>query len=444
MKYFFIAILLLPCTIISAQSEYLQSGPMVSYSTMMEVGLWAQTTESADVYFEYWVPGNPGLRYKTEVIQTTKEKAFVAFTVADLIEPGTTYNYSLYINDAFIPRPYPLEFETQSLWQWRNDAPDFTFATGSCAFVSEAKYDRPGKPYGSGYQIFDNIYTKDPNFMLWLGDNVYLREADWNSKTGIQYRYTHTRSIAEMQALLGSVHHYGIWDDHDYGHNNSDRSYPLKDITQETFRSFFPSPNYTFKEGITSHFHWSDCEFFLLDNRYWRTPNDRLDIEEHEILGDEQIEWLIDKLVNSWAPFKFIAVGNPFINPLETKEIFNRYGKAERLKILNAIKELDIRGVIFLTGDVHHTELSMLDLEGAYPIYDLTVSPLTSGVGGHGAEDNPLQVDGTLLKQKNFGLLSVSGATGERVLTIEVFDTEGVLLWTKEIEAKNLRAKRKK
>jgi len=153
---------------------------------------------------------------------------------------------------------------------------------------------------------------------------------------------------------------------------------------------------------------------------------------------------LIDKLVNSWAPFKFVAIGNPFINPLETKEIFNRYGHAERQKILDAIKALDIRGVIFLTGDVHHTELSMLDLEGAYPIYDLTISPLTSGVGGHGAEDNPLQIEGTLTKQKNFGLLNISGPKGERILTIEVYDTEGLLLWTKKIEAKNLRAKRKK
>ena len=60
--------------------------------------------------------------------------------------------------------------------------------------------------------------------MLWLGDNIYTREVDFYSLSGYQKRYTHTRNIKEMQPLLSNTHHYAIWDDHDYGPNNTDRS----------------------------------------------------------------------------------------------------------------------------------------------------------------------------------------------------------------------------
>ncbi len=424
---------------ISAQVEFLQSGPMVGYSTMKEVLLWVQTNKSARIHFEYWNCDNPSAIFETKQITTTKENAFIARLLADQLEPSNHYEYRLYINDNRVDRPYQLEFESQPIWLWRGDAPDFSFATGSCAYISEEKYDRPGTPYGSQYQIFEDIYKREPNFMLWLGDNTYLREADWNSKTGIHYRYTHTRSTPKMQAMLGSIHQYAIWDDHDYGPNNSDRSYPMKKVTEETFKLFFANPNYIFDEGITGNFQWADCEFFLLDNRYWRTPNKRTDIDNHEIIGEAQMQWLLDALVNSYAPFKFIAIGGQFLNPLKSHERHANFAPQERLKLIKAIEELKIDGVIFLTGDVHHTELTKLDLENGYPLYDLTISPLTSGVAGRGAEDNPLQVDGTLVKKKTYAHINVYGTRQERAIEIKVYDSNGVEQWKKEIKASDLK-----
>jgi alkaline phosphatase D len=115
-------------------------------------------------------------------------------------------------------------------------------AVGSCAYIGEAQYDRPGDPYGGDYQIFTNIHQDQPALMLWLGDNTYLREVDWHSRSGIQHRFTHTRSLSEMQPLLASTHHYAIWDDHDYGPNNSDRSFIFKDIVTDIFCDFWGNP----------------------------------------------------------------------------------------------------------------------------------------------------------------------------------------------------------
>ena len=35
------------------------------------------------------------------------------------------------------------------------DPPDLKIALGSCAFINEEKYDRPGDPYGGNYEIFE-------------------------------------------------------------------------------------------------------------------------------------------------------------------------------------------------------------------------------------------------------------------------------------------------
>lgn len=420
--------------------ELLQSGPMVGYSTMREVLLWAQTTEPAEVHFAYWPSASKKSQAEeTAKVRTEKHTAFVAKAVVGDLEPGITYNYALYINGKEVKRPYPLEFQTQTLWQYRTDPPAFSFTFGSCAYINEKKYDRPGDPYGGDYQIFTSIAEKDPDFMIWGGDNMYLREADWNSRTGIMHRFTHTRSNEEMQPLLASVHHYATWDDHDYGPNNSDRSFPQKHITEEAFNLFWGNlnTNVTGAGGVTNRFTWADCEFFLLDNRYFRSPNFRK-TGERQMLGEAQIQWLIDALRNSRAPFKFVVMGGQAINDYAYFENYATFPE-ERAKLFSLLAAEDIPGVIFLTGDRHHTILSKMERPADYPLYDLTCSSLTASAHGPREQENSYRVEGTAVGERNFSVLSVSGPRKDRVLKIEVFDVEGESLWDYTIKASELR-----
>ncbi len=423
-----------------AQADLLQSGPMVGYSTMKEVLLWVQTKGPAEVHFVYYEQEQEDPKFQTEKVQTQAPQAFTAKAIAK-VEPGKKYQYALYINNVKVERPYPLEFQSQTLWQWRTDPPSFRFALGSCAYVNEAEYDRPGNPYGGEYEIFEAIHEVQPDFMLWTGDNTYLREADWNSKTGILHRYTHTRSLPEMQALLASAHHYAIWDDHDFGPNNSDRSYWLKDFTLATFQQFWGNPNYGVGGGISGTFEWADCQFFLLDNRYFRTPNNGI-LDQKHLLGEEQLQWLIEALINSQAPFKFVVIGGQVLNPvIETwSENYLKY-PSERTQLFQAIRQNKIPGVIFLSGDRHHTELSKQERSGTYPLYELTVSPLTAGpVGDRGLEEaNTYRVADTYYGQRNFGLLEVSGPRTDRQLRITIHNKDGQEVWTKEIKASELK-----
>ena len=109
----------------------------------------------------------------------------------------------------------------------------------------------------------------------------------------------------------------------------------------------------------------------------------------------------------------------------------------ERALLFDAIDELNIRGVVFLSGDRHNSELSKLKLPGGNWVYDLTVSPLTSGSYDHEDEPNNNREAGTMVGIRNYGVLNVSGPRKERVLTMTVKDAEGNALWTRSIDTRN-------
>lgn len=429
----FTFIFLLFSTSIFSQKSLLQSGPMLGYSDMMETMLWVQTNAPADVQIIYWDMKNPTEKKYTEITKTKKSDGYTAHLLADEVQPGKKYEYQLRINGQPIELNYPTIFQTQTLWQWRTDPPAFKVALGSCSYVGETEYDRPGSPYGGGYEIFTTIDSMRPDIMLWLGDNTYLREVDWFTRTGFLHRYTHTRSLPELQPLLASTHNYAIWDDHDYGPNDSDRSFIHKEMAKEIFDSFWANPTSGLSEngGTTTYFQWQDCEFFMLDNRSFRSPN-RRQTGECTLLGEKQIEWLIDALAASRAPFKFIAIGGQVLTTHKSHETYVNLCPKERTYILKKIGEEGIKNVIFLTGDRHHTELNLLENSAGNAIYDFTVSPLTSGVNTR-PEDNSLRVENTLVKERNFGIMEISGPRTERILTLRIFDKNGKELWVKEI-----------
>jgi alkaline phosphatase D len=305
------------------------------------------------------------------------------------------------------------------LWRWRGAPPDFRFVIGSCAYINDLPYDRPGEPYGGEYGIFEAIAQQRPDFMLWLGDNIYLREPDWNSETGILYRYTHTRRLPELQRLWRACPHYATWDDHDFGPNDADRSFWNAAAARRAFCLFWPNPSYgvpAAPEGITTFFEWSDAEFFLLDNRTYRAPNKRK-TGDRSFLGSAQLEWLIDALKSSRATFKFVACGGQILNTSQGYENMIGYAE-ERERLLRRIEEEGISGVVFLSGDRHFSEISRLRLNNGQVLYEITSSPLTAKAFSDAVErdKNALRVEGTLIAQRNFVMISITGPERDRRL----------------------------
>lgn len=422
-----------------AQDTPLQAGPMVGYSEMREVAIWVQTTRPSDVRVHYWDTDDPTSRAETSVVSTREGTANTAEVRVVGLEPGRRYEYEVEIDGEVARVDWSLGFQTQTLWQWRTDPPEFRLVVGSCFYVNDPPYDRPGAPYGAGFEILQSMLAARPDAMIWLGDNVYLREADWYSRSGIEYRYTHTRSLPELQPLLGSVHHYATWDDHDYGPDNADWTWREKETAREVFDLFWANPSTGTPEfgGVATSFQWGDAEFFMIDDRWYRSSENRK--SDRRMLGP-QLEWLIDGLASSRATFKVVVSGSQVLNPDARFESFATFPE-ERARLLSAIRENDIPGVLFLTGDVHFSVLTRMPRHGTYPLYDITVSPLTAGPTDtdESRNQNHLIVPGTLYADRNFATLDFSGPREDRTLIVAVRASDGREIWRREIRATELR-----
>ncbi|MFM8595958.1 MAG: alkaline phosphatase D family protein [Flavobacteriales bacterium] len=432
MKNFLIALLLFLTNFnLIAQ---IQNGPMIGYVQEKEVALWVQTTKNEDVQFALRLVGEKKWTY-TQVYKTKEADAFVCQQVVEKLKPAKKYEYRVVINGHLESPIGPQIIETQASLKIKQKAVDFAFAVGSCAYINEEGFDRPGKPYGGDYQIFDAVYQSSPKFVMWLGDNIYFRNADLTTRSAMTHRYSYSRALPELQKLLANIPQYAIWDDHDFGPNDSDGNFEKKTTTKELFELFWANPaaNNSNLQGITTQFEWSDCQFFLLDNRYERSAISQ-DAGVKTILGPTQLDWLKSELLQSKATFKFVAIGGQFLN---TAPVFENYAAngfdKERQEIIDFIYQYQIKNVVFLTGDRHHSELSVLNEMGKPIIYDLTVSPLTSGVHDALNEANALRVDGSHIAQRNFGVLKVEGAFKARVLSIEIKDATGTTIWETKI-----------
>lgn len=414
------------------QAQVMINGPMPGYTDMQEATIWMQCQGPCSARLEYWAIDKPDSILRTPVQDSEASRAHAMDFIMDQVVPGTTYGYRPVVNGQVVDVGQPLSFRTQPLWKFRTDPPEFTMALGSCVYINEPKYDRPGTPYGGGYEIFNSIADKKPDLMLWLGDNIYLREPDWGTRTGFLHRYTHTRSTPEMQRLLRSTHHYAVWDDHDFGSNDADGSFVNGALAREMFDLFWPNPTCGVPgvEGITSAFNQSDVDFFLMDDRTFRVPAD-VTTSEPAMLGKAQLDWLIRALKYSDASFKLVAVGSQV---LSTSAIYENYATmaSERNELLRRIEAEGIRGVVFLTGDRHFTELSSMPLKDGGMIHDLTVSALTSGTY-KATDQNDFRVEGSVVEQRNFATLTFTGKKNERTMTVRVFDGKGTQLWERAI-----------
>ncbi len=413
-----------------AQKAKIIAGPMLGYVEKTEAMVWVQLSASIAVE---WVLTPEGRTDSALVFGPVTGEAKDSFAVkirATGLKPGKAYSSKIRLagkaSEGF-------SFKTQPLWEYRSDPPTIKMALGSCAYINEPPFDRPGKPYGSNYKIFEAIAKQKPNLMMWTGDNTYLREIDWSSESGILHRYSHTRRLPEMQNLLKSCAHYAAWDDHDFGPNDADRSWYLKRQTKAAFEAFWPNPNFDVAEtgGVSGAFSYGDIQVFMMDDRYNRAPNNWPDSTK-DYWGDKQLNWLLESLSASKASFKLVVNGGQVLNPAKVHENMANYA-SERNKLLSELNRLKIKNVIFLTGDRHHTELTKLTLPNI-TLWDLTCSPLTSGTHPPMQEGNYLQEPGTLVSEHNFGVLSFSGSLKNRLMKISILNSDGTVVWERELK----------
>ena len=434
---------------LAQQTKPLISGPWAGNVELRTAMIWLEVSPSVKRISVSFYPISDSKNIQTVFFKGECGNAFNPVKIElNGLEFGTTYQYDINLDGKKIALPYSTQFTTKDLWQYRKPAPDFSFLTGSCAYFNEPKYDRPGKPYGVDSSIFETMAKTPADFHVWLGDNWYTREVDYNSVWGLNYRASHDRSFQVLQEFMAKMPQYAIWDDHDYGPNDAGKSYIFKNESRTIFKNYWLNPSYGEEDkGIYTKVSYADVDLFLTDDRFFRSEDETPDSingqvnNNKDFFGKQQMEWLKNALLFSNATFKIIVTGSQVLNTFNKYECMQHY-PYEYNMLINFLSEQKIKGVLFLTGDRHHSEVIKMKRTDLYPLYDITVSPYTSGiskVAKSPEENNPQREPNTLIEAQNFAKFSFSGKKGERILKVAFIGTKGDKLGEWSIDEKSIK-----
>lgn len=284
---------------------------------------------------------------------------------------------------------------------------DVTFAVGSCAELSSPERE----------EIFTSILTKKPDFFFWLGDNTYYKSSEWNDSTLMAEAWTRRHASPPLAAMMSAIPQRAIWDDHDYGPNDGDSTYALREVSAKIFSSVWKDTPFEYVRY--NDLRWverkGDVVWIGLDDRTHRGPVGT------QVLGRGQLNWLTSVLEHhSDARVIFVAVGSQVLNLAPSFENLIRYPE-ERMDLLDRCAASKAP-VVFLTGDRHHGEVEVLTHRGVRLI-EICSSPLTSKVfppRSPETEENTTIV-GKPISEPHFTCVNVT----EDGLFVEYFNTNG-------------------
>ena len=268
------------------------------------------------------------------------------------------------------------------------DTGNVRIAFGSCSKLNQ---------YADG-PVYEAIAEEKPDFSIFVGDNIYFivgdggkrhnattgPRGDWSFYESMVARHLETRVHPDLQRMFRTVPSYAVWDDHDYCANNEDSTNPLKQEATLAFKRVWANPAYGTRNtaGIFSSFRHGPVEVFLMDDRthkYSPARHDDVTVETGRIWGDAQLDWLIDGLRKSTAPVKIIANGTQFISLDERGEGHHQEARGEQQRLLQFLADEKIGGIVFLSGDRHHSEAMQLVQPDGTLIVECTSSPLQQG-----------------------------------------------------------------
>ena len=316
----------------------------------------------------------------------------------------------------------------------------------SLAFGSCAQAEKP-------MPVLDVAIQQNPDLFIWLGDNVY---GDSQDISILKKAYQTLGENPFFQRLDSATRLLATWDDHDYGWNDAGRHYPLKEASKEVFLDFWDDPSDAprrQREGIYTSYLFDggkqDVIVILLDTRTFRDDLVRsqsillegsqgftymADYEPHRnldstLLGSEQWRWL-KKQLEVEADYRVIASSTQFGVEWNGYESWSNFPSEQRkmLQLLQEANQKKSRQIptVFISGDVHYSEISKLPkLEGGADLnlYDVTASGVTSVWDF--ATKNSNRVAGPIM-ENNVGILQL-GRPGKAQISAEIWDVSGQL-----------------
>ncbi|WP_089939330.1 alkaline phosphatase D family protein [Candidatus Entotheonella palauensis] len=291
-----------------------------------------------------------------------------------------------------------------------------SFLIGSChypgMFWKQKRADRIFKPIFDHYS--DNPDGADPRFILIMGDQIYADMFNRLIPIGLadtfeefQERYLTAFGSPNMRQLLRHVPTYMILDDHEIEDNwTQDRiedrfKRVVFNLAIDAYRSYQWSHGpRTYGEHLYYHFDCGGYPFFVVDGHTQRYKDDDPEsLDDNHLLGrpsfpgddPAQLEVLCDWLSNQQRQRgsvpKFIVTSTAFVpNAIATTKNDRQKHRSDswaaypmtRRYLLRRIIDNNIQNVVFLSGDLHCSNVAEISFRGTRSAERLKACSITS------------------------------------------------------------------
>jgi alkaline phosphatase D len=263
--------------------------------------------------------------------------------------------------------------------------------------------------------FWPQIIARKPQTFLFLGDAIYVDHEN---------TYPQLAGIAGFKTLMAMVRPFVIWDDHDYGGNDTGASYKDKAGAKQRFLKFWAnygaipatSPRWTREANYDAAIigpPGKEVQIIMLDNR-----TDKGTPPAGSVLGMQQWTWLEAELRKP-ARLRLIMSGMELVSTSTTPEGWGLF-KPEQQHFYDVLKSSQAKGVVVLSGDKHYCEISRRDdLGTGYPLYDFTSSPLSAPPEALEANKYRDGADASI-SDYNFGCITIDWAAPDPTVHIEI------------------------
>lgn len=339
------------CTMIS-NAAVQTDGPMVGAVTHIRAKVFLRTDEPAQVQIEYSEFSDMSNSAKTLKEVTRYGNDLTKIVTLKGLVPSTKYYYRVIVDSiAQQTGNYP------SFTTFARQSRDAEFSFGLLSDVGNYAKNSAG--------VYRTLASFEPSFVLQIGDldhrdPVTLREMrqmhrdvrGFSAEAGSYAGADFSRYLAPVAPI------FHMWDDHDYGMNDGDYTFSEKSNAIKAFLEYYPVPDLPNPDaGIWHMFRYAQAEFFVLDTRSNRDPNDTVDDVNKSMLDGENIvndqkTWLFDNLLASTAKWKFITTGSPFNPSCKPSDGWGAF-VTEHDEIVDFVNDNNITGVIIISGDIH-------------------------------------------------------------------------------------------
>jgi phosphodiesterase/alkaline phosphatase D-like protein len=404
---------------ICASAQYVEVGPFSGAVTdSSAVVVYKLSLPEQSCRIEYSTDSSLQASSYSEVHTTCGSSANYIKVKLENLEPETTYYYRLELNGETVSRSRG-KFQTFSA-----ASRSFKFAFGNSLKSASRR---------SGLRA---ALEKDILFFLNTGDLHYddIDTADIGRFRNSYHKAFLRRDMSHMGRNVPFVY---VWDDHDFGPNNSDTTAPGRLESGRAYRECIPHyPLHASEKNgpIYQAFTVNNTRMVMTDLRSMRDTRETPDTREKSMMGEGQLAWFLDEIKESSARYPLVIWVSSVPYTAEPRERGDHWGgfTHERRKIANFLKAHQIDNLMIVSGDAHSvlcnvgTDNNYADGKGE-GLFEVLASPLDNW--GRSIKGGPwTRAFESDEGQMVYGLLEVDYSEDATTVYFKAFDTEDNLV----------------